>query len=503
MTPSGWSRLAGLAAVALAIAWLPGQTQAGALRHWIAVGALPLLIALRGPALPRTLWPWAALVALTAISALWAPWPGAALDVALTQLGWLAAALLGNRCDSDELAPWVSLAGALGVGMAWSFGNPDYAVAWLVGTVPWTGWALWRGPSKRVRGWVRGLHGLSLLAQLGALAFFNSLGAWAALVLAAGLLGLQAGGRWRLAAVGLLLAGAVACLHPTVHEHVTGRLHLAKIAFEIGQLEPLTGTGPGAFHGAFLEGQATVDAGDRWTNATHAHNEPLQVWAEQGLPGLLLLLAPLALVLGRPQRSPAWAGVVIYATVGLVSLPLYMPGGAWLAGLCLGAATRGPASTGPWPRRLGLAIAVPALLLASANLLSDRLLRRADTAEDPRLAAQAGTLALRPARALRVEARALMPTDLAAAAAAAAAANQRAVSVEGHMLVGQVAMAAGQPAQAALAYEQAVRLCPRLFAGWFDLALAHRGAGQHGAARRAAARARALRPSDPRTQHLP
>ena len=508
-----------MAAVVVVAAWLPGLTAAGTLRFWVTAGALPVWVAFAGLAVPRALWPWAALVLWTTAACAWAPWPGAALAVALAQGGWLAAAVLGHHCDPTRLAPWCSVAGALAALISGSFGNPDYAAACLVATVPWTVAAMAQaGPpaggqrcvqNQRRTAIHRSAHGLSLLIQAVALVGLNSLGAWAGLAVAALAWGMWTGGRWRSLALVGGLAGCAAFAHQEVRDHLAGRAYLARLSLQLVQDHPLAGVGPGGFHTAFLEAQAASEAGPLWTNATHAHNEVLHVVAEQGpLAGLLLGL-PLLGLLGGPRRRPAaWAAAVGCCVVGTVSPVLYMPGAAFLAALSLGAALphRPHLASNPVRRAaqgLGLVLALGALGLASADLLADRLLARADAAGDAALAERSATWALQPARALRLAAWAGVAVDPAHALALAVEADQRAPSVEGSLMRGRAAMAARRYPEAIAAFQRAVALHSGLFAGWYNLARAYDDAGNRADARRASARARALRPGDPRLADLP
>ncbi|MEZ4473876.1 MAG: O-antigen ligase family protein [bacterium] len=500
------TRLAGLAAVALAIAWLPGQTAAGALRLWIAVGALPVLWAWRGRALPGAAWAWVCLAALALVAAISSPAPGAAVAVALTQLGWVVALGLGAWARPQAVAPWLSGAGAVAAlpGLfleGGTFGNPDYLAAFLVGTLPWTLAAMPAG---------RRLHGASAVVQLGALIGTQSLGGLVALAVAATAFGVRAGGRVRLLAVALGLVGvATATQSDAVREHLAGRRYLAEISLQIAQMQPLTGVGAGGFHRAFLPAQAQhlaehPDQADRWSNPYHAHAEPLQAAVEQGVPGALLLLLPVLAALARPRPGPAWPTVIGYAVLGAVSLPLFMPGAAWLAAFAVGASLGRPSAPphGAW-RAVGLCLALPALGVASMDLLADRLLARADAAGDAHVAETAASLALRPAPALRVAADARLARDPGAALALALAADAVEPSVEGHMLRGRIFMVQADFARAQAAFQDALTLHPGLFAGWFALSRAREDAGDRAGARAAAARARALRPTDPRLRHLP
>jgi tetratricopeptide (TPR) repeat protein len=279
-------------------------------------------------------------------------------------------------------------------------------------------------------------------------------------------------------------------------------MHLFATSARLVKDHPLTGTGAGRFHGAFLRRQTgTVDRAAHWTNAHHAHHDGLHIAAEQGIPAALLFAIPLVLAaLRRPWttwHAMALAGVLL----GSVNPLLDMPGACFLFAHAVGAAL-GPARErsvpSPWPGRLlGLAL----LGLATHQLMADRLLARADANQDSALAETAARWSLEPARALRVAA-AHRPPD-GQALAWAEAAEHHDLSVEGVMLRGRILHALGRYDDAARAFEEAVHLNRWLFAGWFNLARVHEDRGDRAAARRAAQRARRLRPTDARLRHLP
>ena len=510
--------LAAALVVALAVAWLPGQTHAGALRLIFGCGVLPLLAATR---LRRSGWPWVLCWGLLAASALIAtpfvPDPGGALRVFAVQLGWVGALALGLSAGERARAmlPWTAaIAGAIAAvpGLVWrggTFGNADLLAGFLVATALLTLDAL-RTPRRTTRVAV----GVSLAAQLASVVLAGSLGAFAALgVGAAGMAHVQAplGRRARILAV-LSAIAALACVTAAsgaAREHLAGRAYVARVAGHVAVSALPLGVGAGQLHGPFLEAQAELlderpDLAGLWTNAAHAHNEPLHALAEQGPLGLALLLLPLGAALARPRPGAPWAVVLAISALSLVSLPLYEPATAAVTALCVGLVLGRPSRPAPrLARYAALAAATLSLALCSSELLADRLLARGARDHSPAVLSAAAALALRPAPALQMEADALLPDHPLRAALLVEEAVALDPSPRGLVLLGRARLAAGEPHRAIAAFERAAHLHPRLFAAHFDLAQAYEQAGDRHSARRHAERARSLRPSDPRLRWLP
>lgn len=551
------ARLAGPALLAVTAAWLPGQAHAGAVRWWLLAGVLPLVAA--SSSLPagwqRAALPFVLLAGWSALSGSWAPAPGAAVHVALTQLGWAAMALVGlawaaERRERDDpaasdraLAPWVAAAGAWAAAPALvgdaggTFGNPSLLAGFL-------------GPSLVLGACLAGSAGgraraallASVALQAMALARAGSLAGFVAP--AAGLaawLVLPPPGRARRGArvVGALVLAASLLLLPGLRAHLTGRAQLSRIALGVAAQALPFGTGAGQLPGPFLREQARrMAAGDAdpalWTLATHAHDEPIHALAEGGLPGLLLLV-PFALALTSrrrpggpagqagqegqeghrgPGRTPARVTLAAAVPVMLVSLPLYEPASAalitWCVGACIGESPRASFReplTFTSRHRSSLRVAVFSTIaigavLATGHLLADRLLVTGARRGSTDALTTAAALSLTPAPALRAAADRLLPEHPTRARLLADEAVARQHTPAGLLLSGRAAMAALEPVRAASRFEEAIHLHPRLFAAWLGLSIARASAGDHAGASIARDRAARLRPTDPRLRWI-
>jgi hypothetical protein len=171
---------------------------------------------------------------------------------------------------------------------------------------------------------------------------------------------------WLWRAIPALLVLAV-CIAAAVYFVGEGRLHLYRTAADCAMERPISGHGVGGFPGCFLEHQATRVAEDPgllpwWTNARHAHDEWLHLWAERGPLAPLVLLMLFGLAWATAMRSGAWwaaSGIVAAAVcaTGSVSLAHY-PGRIlaflWL-GLACGQAFRweGESKEQPFPAKPG------------------------------------------------------------------------------------------------------------------------------------------------------
>jgi len=530
--------IVGVLVLLLALVWLPGQSQASATRWWVATAILPLgLLGLPLHRLGRRAWwlvPWG-LLALSALAgAAWVRDPGAALHTGLTQISWVAALamglVVGADTDSRRWWPcWLAAAGTVAavpgiVEPGGTLGNPSLLAGLLVGTTLWSGLSLKDVESSR---WpVKGGLLLSMALQLAALLRCGSLGAWLALAcgtLTWAVIVTTRTPRSRAAALGILvlLLVSVALMVTRVEgvqAHLDGRAHMARCSLDVVRGSLPGGVGAGQFHGAFLEAQASdlqqrPDDRRFWSNADHAHNEALHVLAERGPTGALLLWVPLLAALLRIRDPVAWAVVLGMSVFSQVSLPMYEPV-TWVVtaatvGVVLGRGRGTDESRAArsfsrrWSTVVILVAGLLCALLASSELLGDRLLVRGVEESDDALLATSARLSLRQARPLQHRAALLISTDPALAETLALEAVARDPSTRGWLVAGDAAMHIPDPDGAIPHYREAVRLNPRLFAGHFNLARAYEEAGDRQSARRHAERARSLRPSDPRLDWLP
>jgi hypothetical protein len=481
-------------------------------------------------------WPLLCLSASSVGWAVLAPAPGAAVRVAVTQLGWAAAAAAGvaSRHGGAPISAtsWAAACAALALPMVWpslrdqggTLGNPTLLAGALASVLGGLALSVWP------RGGLRLLCGLAALFGVAALAVAESLGAVVALLAVAGVKLGQLPRRWWLTLL-LLPAAAVLAAKP-LREHLAGRLQLWDLAAGVVGDHPF-GVGPGAFSRHFVEHQAAAwEAGqmDRnlWTLASHAHNEWLQVLTEQGVLGLsFCLLAFLPLARRRKTEEPSWAArgaLAAGAVFAWVSTPWYEPVSAfvfWFAvgglgaewrksepavaseGGVGGALGRVRSATGPVAARALVVSALLAVGLASSELFASRLTVLAARTNDPRGLQLAAAVALRPAPALRALADRLLPEHATRARLAAERAAELDPTPGAWLLIGRASMAALEPARAADAYATSVRLNPRLFAGWVGLAHAAHACRAFELSLQARNRAAALRPNDPALRFLP
>lgn len=185
---------------------------------------------------------------------------------------------------------------ALAAAVAWSRGGRLAALATATGLVMLAGLAL----SFSITSVTALLAGMGVLAMLR----FGLRG------------GLLAGGAVLLTGAVFVVSGGGdrSDLGPArgLDEETSGRSALLEGGFELIEEKPVLGWGSGAFGRAFFDEV-------RETETTASHSEPINVAAEQGLPGSLLYLALLATMLwalfgagsaGSPARAAAAAAAV-------------------------------------------------------------------------------------------------------------------------------------------------------------------------------------------------
>jgi O-antigen ligase len=179
------------------------------------------------------------------------------------------------------------------------------------------------------RRFIRWLGAVLALAML-ALAVINTSQAAVVLAIAVLLAALTARwlGRWVALVAPLLVLAAIATtvvlgathgtatLAPLEEELTERRTVLWQEALDIVAAEPVFGVGPGGF--AETSPTALADADARW-----AHSAYLEVAAETGVPGLVLLLALLWWVYGSLYRSRQDPRLVVIGTAGITALAIH------------------------------------------------------------------------------------------------------------------------------------------------------------------------------------
>lgn len=311
-----------------------------------------------------------------------------------------------------------------------------------------------------------------------------------------------------LAASGVLQRAAAKLASGDVATLTTQRDIGVLAGLETVREHPLLGVGPGGFASDFVRARLAAEprVGRRLVHRSssahfdNAHNDPLTVAAETGLPATLALATALGAILAclggaarRERRAspapdpPAEALLAVLAAVLVLSLanfpvrivPVAGPF-AWLAGLALARAGAAPAEAGRTALRAGAAVL--ALLLAAggaARLASARALARAESALRDALSgsaergpAVAAALAnARRAAAIRPRhATAILALGSARAAAGdlpgAIEAMERSRALEERaetlLNLGRLASALGDPDAARPFYLRAVWVFPRL-----------------------------------------
>ncbi len=156
-----------------------------------------------------------------------------------------------------------------------------------------------------------------------------------------------------------LTAGVPATVRD-IDTRLSGRLVAFLSAARMGLNNPLLGAGPGRFAGEYFDQQIEVQKGAREyldelslrSNYAETHNDFLQVFAETGLAGLLLMLAALRVlfIAGRsiPQQRPtslrlrlaAVSTVTALAVLSMAHFPLQLAATmityVYVAGIILG-----------------------------------------------------------------------------------------------------------------------------------------------------------------------
>ena len=282
---------------------------------------------------------------------------------------------------------------ALGKMTAFStLGNPQFVAAWLVFSIPLYPALALRQPSTRAR----------LRTALGALAAVTCLlmtrSASGLLALAAvALFGLlfrrpAARVRWVLAGVSLLILVVAAYLGWSTHTG-RGRIMIWVETLLIWMRHPWLGVGLGQYNLHQLEAQHRFFALGDWTRNFHqnaafvldAHNQFLQILAEQGLLGFSVFLFLVSLIIRGARRrmghdplyrglAVAWFGqlVLFLWNAPLFYAPVFIL--FWTtAGILAPASEPSEVARAAGRPAVGLALASVVLLCASAVLFGTKL----------------------------------------------------------------------------------------------------------------------------------
>ncbi len=501
----------------LLVAGLLTALLVGSGRHWCRPGLAGTLGLLY---LAASLVPFAA-----------APDPDAArleltLDLAALA-AWLAAVAAGPGLRR-RLPPWLLSAaagvvafrlleallpgsrGALGsLPGAATLGNPDFTAEFLACLLPVTLLGLLRGPLA-----ARVAAALTLVGTGWVLATHHSATALAAAVVGGAilLLRLPIRSRWIAPTLALLvLLGGLAAVLWLAPQSLAGRAFLYRAGIAAATEKPLRGHGIGGFGQAYMESQGRLLAAEKesrrfWTNARHAHNAAIHLWAERGALPLLLLLLFLALHLRHRPSAPSASndphppGTLPAAAMCAALTVSFLGSVTWdqvpfrlLFMLLLGLSVSPAGPPRPLPgRRLlaGLALLV-LVAVPTWHAVGDLLFVRGKVEAAHRLIP--GNARIRYALGIVREAEG----DLAGAATLLES------SLAGHpnlttlLALGNLETRRGRFAEAERWFLQLLRWKPDFAAGHANLAVLYHRWGKPDAAQRHLTRALSLRPSDP------
>lgn len=206
-------------------------------------------------------------------------------------------------------------------------GNPGDLSAFLILPILVAISRLFAAAHRRGRTWWL----LALIVQSAGLLATRTFSTLAAVAVAAGLLVTMTIGRRRalLVAVLLCLAGLVvavgwgplrervlhkgkALANGDINEVLTGRLDGWRVALELGAGSPWTGIGVGGYGAEFaptrlalMERGVPFYEGHTFSTFANAHSEPLEIFAESGVPGLLVATLMLLLVARACRHAAA------------------------------------------------------------------------------------------------------------------------------------------------------------------------------------------------------
>lgn len=344
----------GAVAVALAVSVLVYDPRAPAISSKnvaftfvsLSLGCWALAGALQSKRLvvPTATVPWLLLAGWLCLSLLWSDHPSAAGVVSLMAAGVLMVTLaqldarreIAHRCaqlivGASAMATLLMAVHGSGMELHGGHGNPN----WL-GIVLACNLAVLYQHRTRADAIVGVLGLIALLLS-------QSLTAWVALLVAWLFIGrVPFGGsrRWKL----LVIAPVVAVVW-WGREALLGRWWIWKASAHAATTSPLYGQGEGSFHEAFLSAQGHTlaalplrDASLRFTNATSAHNDAMQLLVVGGVVAVLLFALTLRLAgrRGRPGHVAYRGTVLVFAVTTLADHTLALP--AALLPLCFAAA---------------------------------------------------------------------------------------------------------------------------------------------------------------------
>ena len=162
--------------------------------------------------------------------------------------------------------------------------------------------------------------------------------------------------KWRLAAVILFLTVGGAVFYTLYHmkkESADGRLFIWKMTWHAIQAQPVSGVGLGGFPGAYASAQIDYFSSRNYPeaeqyvagNPEYAFHEPMQLWLETGLPGLILFTALFMYCFYAGVRNRYYGSCGALLSFGIFSLssyPLQLPSMLVMLVFLLADCLRGP-----------------------------------------------------------------------------------------------------------------------------------------------------------------
>ncbi len=189
-----------------------------------------------------------------------------------------------------------------------TLGNPNFAAAWLCGTLPLFARLPVLAPLPLAAIFATGSRSFLLAAPAIAAIWAVRRARWS---------------RWWLAAAPVLAALLWFSPARSLPATIAGRVSLVRAAAAHWRDVPIAGSGPGSFESRFAQwqpGAAPVD---------HAHNDYVEFWIEYGAAGLAAFLVLCGWWFRRGWRCPsdagAWGGLAALLAVALVDFPFHRP----------------------------------------------------------------------------------------------------------------------------------------------------------------------------------